>query len=42
LEHKEEAREWVEGEGGERGRGAWVEGTQEEAREDKFSEGTRI
>ena len=39
LEHREEARAQVEGEGG---RGAQVEGMQEEAREDGFSEGTRI
>jgi hypothetical protein len=42
LEHREEARARVEGEGGEGGRGTWVEGTQEEARADGFSEGTRI
>ena len=42
LEHREEARAQVEGEGGEGGRGARVEGTQAEARVDRFSEGTRI
>jgi hypothetical protein len=41
LKHKEEARAQVEGEG-EGGRDAWVEGMQEEARADGFSEGTRI
>jgi hypothetical protein len=39
LEHREEARARVEGEGGEGGRGARVEGTQEEARADRIFRG---